>query len=177
MDARAWRPCCHGFLAKRRRGDGGSFAIAGMWESFIMVADTAWPKTPRCLPLFSHPLKPLNVWLSFSGYLNWLRKWTLTKPSSYCFGHFLQNDQNMKNIKSTTCFAQEKDSHQGSVKWSVGLSISVGKARHATVFTGDIKYFYSCKQIAEHKQSTIFRFLFVVNTTHICLCIYIYVCE
>ena len=77
MDARAWRPCCHGFLAKRRRGDGGSFAIAGMWESFIKVADMAWPKTPRCLPLFSHPLKPLNAWLSFSGYLNWLRKWTL----------------------------------------------------------------------------------------------------
>ena len=31
----------------------------------------------RCLPLFSHPLKPLNAWLSFSGYLNWLRKWNL----------------------------------------------------------------------------------------------------
>ena len=100
-------------------------------------------KDPSMSAVVSHPLKPLNAWLSLSGYVNWLRKYTLV----------LLNFRIPKTFKLLFC------------KFFHNLQINNGKTWKMAAFTGYLRYSYCRTQGAEHRQSIIFRFLFVVKTT------------
>ena len=91
-------------------------------------------KDPSMSAVVSHPLKPLNAWLSLSGYVNWLRKYTLV----------LLNFQIPKTFKLLFC------------KFFHNLQINNGKTWKMAAFTGYLRYSYCRTQGAEHRQSIIF---------------------